>query len=408
MESKFSLPRLTSLLLEDFQSSDLSQAVANQLDRLSFVLGTPGEDSLTGTDNRDFIFGLGGNDSIEGLGGNDFLFGGDGDNTIRGGDGNDLIYSGTGGDLLFGDAGDDYFNDTSGGNEIDGGEGRDTVDYRNVDESITLQYEVGSGFSGLQVVRENLDPDVISNVEKVIGPEGKANSINFQDVSFGGPFSGPIRPAPAIDVNLSENRLSYADSFFGIPETTVTVENFVDVVGSPQDDIIIGNEAANNLEGRLGEDILIGGGGDDTLSTFEQDTLIGSSGSDTFALKASGKSISSNIGRPFPGGSRPLEASEIVDFQLGVDKIQLSIDASIVSNGPVSFRYSGFGALSLGELDSDSFLFLGSGPEVPDSPYIAYDRSNGDLFYNRSASESTKIAVLQGAPSIDAGDIFVV
>jgi Ca2+-binding RTX toxin-like protein len=53
------------------------------------VLGTFGDDSITGNDSANFIGGVGGNDSLFGLGGDDGLFGGGGNDTADGGLGTD-------------------------------------------------------------------------------------------------------------------------------------------------------------------------------------------------------------------------------------------------------------------------------------------------------------------------------
>lgn len=402
----FSLP----FLLDELVEAGLPKSIAERLNFLpSLILGTEGIDSLTGTEDRDYIFGLGGDDSIEGLGGNDFLFSGEGNNTVRGGDGRDRIYGKSGADRLFGDAGDDRFRDISGGNEIDGGEGRDTVNYRNVDEAIALEFKIRGDFleevtsdSGLQITQPNLEPDRIDNIERIIAPEGKANSIDFQDQFLDISLSGPSF-AQSVSVNLAEETLETEVAF---EEVSVTIENFVDVVGSSLGDIIIGDEADNNLDGRLGDNLIEGGEGNDFISTFERDTLTGGGGSDTFQIRGKTVAPGSFIG-PFPPTTRDVQGSTITDFQPGEDSIQLSSTSSEVRIvAGFSSIYTGFSELPLGQLDPSLFRFAGSG-DAPSSPHIAYDSSSGDLFY-QEADLSSKIATLQGAPALSASDIFVV
>lgn len=79
---------------------------------LEIVVGSPGDDTITGTaapDNidghwgADTIRGGGGNDRIDGNSDNDVLFGQDGDDEIYGGSGNDQVTGDGGVDNLFGD-----------------------------------------------------------------------------------------------------------------------------------------------------------------------------------------------------------------------------------------------------------------------------------------------------------------
>ena len=62
--------------------------------------GTPGPDTLTGTD---------GNDIINGLGGDDTIYAQLGDDIVDGGDGNDVIFDTGGSNILHGGLGDDQF-----------------------------------------------------------------------------------------------------------------------------------------------------------------------------------------------------------------------------------------------------------------------------------------------------------
>ena len=85
------------------------------------IVGTSGNDVLSGTPGRDVTVGLTGNDKLSGLAGNDLICGGYGADRLHGGSGNDSLAGEQGGkvhtdhgwrisnDVLFGDAGDDFF-----------------------------------------------------------------------------------------------------------------------------------------------------------------------------------------------------------------------------------------------------------------------------------------------------------
>lgn len=84
-----------------------------------YVIGTEGDDTITGGDTADIIYGMDGNDLINGGGGADFLHGGRGNDTLYGGDGNDTLIGGEGDDTLEGGGGNDTY--------IYAGDGKDAV-----------------------------------------------------------------------------------------------------------------------------------------------------------------------------------------------------------------------------------------------------------------------------------------
>ena len=73
------------------------------------VLGTAGDDAITGDEARNWLGGgIGGDDTLVGNGGGDVLVGGPGDDLLDAGDGNDLLLAHAGGrDTLRGGGGDD-------------------------------------------------------------------------------------------------------------------------------------------------------------------------------------------------------------------------------------------------------------------------------------------------------------
>ena len=80
------------------------------------IVGTSGDDRLSGTPAADVIVGVGGNDKLSGLAGNDVICGGDGKDTLKGGKGNDK---------LLGEAGKDTLKGGPGNDKLKGGPGKD-------------------------------------------------------------------------------------------------------------------------------------------------------------------------------------------------------------------------------------------------------------------------------------------
>lgn len=102
----------------------------------NIVLGTEGNDVLSGTDGADLMFGLGGNDVISGNDGNDCIYGGEGNDVISGNSGDDTIRGNSGDDIIKGNAGSDTIYSNSGSDIIDGGSDSDTC---NTDDSTNAQ-----------------------------------------------------------------------------------------------------------------------------------------------------------------------------------------------------------------------------------------------------------------------------
>ncbi|HEU4760381.1 MAG TPA: hypothetical protein VFT91_10435, partial [Dehalococcoidia bacterium] len=88
---------------------------------LATIVGTGGDDLLTGTAGVDVIKGLGGDDTIDGLEGADVICADRGNDTVAGGPGVDLILGGPGNDQLFGQDDIDLIWGNAGDDAMDGG-----------------------------------------------------------------------------------------------------------------------------------------------------------------------------------------------------------------------------------------------------------------------------------------------
>ncbi|WP_157961707.1 calcium-binding protein [Acuticoccus kandeliae] len=92
------------------------------------VVGSPGDDTLLGTDLYSGIDGGDGDDFIRGGEKKDRLVGGDGDDTVKGLYGDDYLYGGNGNDLLRGDGSFDVLRGEGGDDTLFGGEKADTLE----------------------------------------------------------------------------------------------------------------------------------------------------------------------------------------------------------------------------------------------------------------------------------------
>src|SRR3989442_2780498 len=100
-------------------------ACGKSLSDFNLVMGTSGNDILTGSTVPNLIIGLGGNDIIHAGPAGDCIISGDGDNIIFGGTGNDIIVAGNGKNIIEGGSVNTKIYVGSGPNIIEGGSGHD-------------------------------------------------------------------------------------------------------------------------------------------------------------------------------------------------------------------------------------------------------------------------------------------
>ena len=153
------------------------------LGREATVVGTAGDDELSGTDTADVVAGLGGNDRIAGGGGGDRLCGGPGDDVLLGQSGADRLLGGDGRDslagaagrdelgggprpdTLAGEGGNDELHGAGGADDLLGGTGADWID---------------GGPLGQDRLRGGQGTDACANGEDVLGCEALARLAPYE------------------------------------------------------------------------------------------------------------------------------------------------------------------------------------------------------------------------------------
>jgi len=254
-----------------------------------FFYGSGSSNQFIGDAGQDIMYGFGGSDNLHGEGGSDTLLGGDDDgiggqdnNFLYGGSGIDFLHGGDGArdhlfggdhrDFLYGGSGNDYFNGGSGDDDMFGGSGND--------EFIGGQgRDVMHGSWGIDVVRYSSSNAAVQvDLETGIG--------------IGGDADGDEMP---------------------------TIEN---LHGSIHNDVLLGDDLANELFGLGGNDVINGRGGDDmivggansALFLFGDD-LTGGGGDDEFVFYTN------------DGDSTPMSADIIRDFNmLGDDTLVFDVE----------------------------------------------------------------------------------
>ncbi|WP_426112036.1 calcium-binding protein [Pseudomonas sp. DSP3-2-2] len=282
VSSHFSTSTISGYAIDQLQFAD-GTVLGNAQIKAALLLGTDGDDVLTGYGTDDVITGEDGNDTLSGSSGNDRLDGGDGKDTLSGDDGNDLLLGGSGNDSLNGGYGNDLLDSGSGNDSLSGGYGSDT-------------YVFGHG-SGQDTINNSAYNDTTVNKLDVVRLEG----LNQADVSLRRESDDliiQIRDSGEtlrITSHFSSGAISgYAvDQLLFADGSTLNVDQLKAfmLVGTEEDDSLIGFESADvlnglsgndTISGRGGNDVLNGGDGKDTLSGDDgNDTLLGGAGNDT-------------------------------------------------------------------------------------------------------------------------------
>lgn len=270
-------------------------------------------------------------------------------------------------DTLIGTTGNDTFIGSAGNDTIKGGNGNDVVDYSSLGELITIQpVVIQKGAIGTDFFKDFF--------EGVIGATGQINSIDATSDSTN----------VSIVADLSKERLEIR--VVGSPPIIVNVKNFVNVIGTSQNDTIIGDVQDNKLFGEGGNDIIRGSVGNDTLD--------GGGGIDTADYSKIGVSSTIFIDGTFKKGGG-LGTDFLNNFEkLVVDASENNtIDASIAPSAPfiigdasvnANLETQSFVVNNLPDGNTAKFTFINfdniKGTNQSDT--IVGDRQNNLLFGN--------------------------
>ena len=315
------------------------------LDGNDSLIGKRGNDTLTGGSGDDELFGDAGDDILNGNDGNDQLFGSQGNDNLQGASGNDQLFGGRGQDTLQAGAGDDFvlgndgddtviITDFSGIDSFNGGSGNDLIQFDPIDgRDLTIFLDrggVGDGRGGGQTFTNFEEIITGRGDDRLLGNDA-ANNLNSgngndeiqggagDDTLQGGAGNDTIEGGAGDDTVIVRD-FNGIDSFNGgdgndqiqfIPsdgrDLTIFLDrgnvgdglvggqfftNFEEIVTGRGNDRLLGDDAANSLNGGNGNDELIGGGGVDTLLGSQgidileggvgNDELIGGGGVDTY------------------------------------------------------------------------------------------------------------------------------
>ena len=270
------------------------------------------------------------------------LNGGDGNDTIIGSAGNDTVIGGRGNDVASLGAGNDTFvwNPGDGSDTVDGGAGNDTLLFNgaNVNENIdisangkgaTLTRDVGGVTMNLTSI-ENIDVNALGGADTITVDDLSKTAVKQVAIDLSAtPGSGigdgqvdtvVINGTSGNDtINVTDNNgvvtvtgLATDVTITGFEATDHLVINGLggdDIIntaglgagmlltanGGDGNDILIGGTGNDTLSGGAGDDILIGGGGVDTLD--------GGTGNNTVLQGAATRNAAASDGSPAAGAA---------------------------------------------------------------------------------------------------------
>ncbi len=198
-------------------------------------------------------------------GGSDLkAFGNELDNLLRGNRGSNLLAGGKGNDVLAGGAGNDL---------LDGGHGNDSYLYQRGDgldrvldiagrDSLRFGAGIDAAELGVRVVDTGQGWQAQLRFIDAHGNEGQQEGIDFDIAS-----TGVCPAAPAIEAfEFADGRVFGFDDLLIRTREQRAGAHEPNLAGDRSDDILVGNQRANRLDGGAGNDALFGANGNDTLS----------------------------------------------------------------------------------------------------------------------------------------------
>jgi Ca2+-binding RTX toxin-like protein len=271
------------LILIDTMGGGVITGIGNS--GVNFLSGNLDGNRLLGLGGDDFVAGAGGNDTLDGGEGGDFLQGGEGADTLLGGGCGDMLDGQTGADSMAGGAGNDFYtvNDAADLVSEAPGSGIDAVftavdGYKlgsNVENLLLLAAVTGEGnelnnridgSSGNDTLVGGLGDDTLdggAGADLLLG--GKGNDIYIIDNLGDSVAENPNDGTDTIRTSLFNFSLD-SPAFANVENLTLTSSFAFVGTGNDLANVMIGSDADNELNGRGGNDTMIGGKGADTYT----------------------------------------------------------------------------------------------------------------------------------------------
>ena len=332
------------------------------------VVGFPGNSTLTDT--------LVDIENLIGSRGDDVISGNALNNVLSGNSGNDVLDGRGGTDRLLGGLGDDIYviSDTSDTIIEALNEGTDTV-------NSAIDYTLGDNLENLTLTGTAIS-GTGNALNNTLRGNASANLLNGKagnDTLIGGLGNDIYTVSDAGD-HVIENFNEGLDSVLSSVSYTLeaNVENLIltgtapiNGAGNVLNNVLVGNSGVNTLDGAAGNDILIGAAG--------RDLLKGGLGADKFVFAASTD---------------------------GPDRI---VDFSKAEGDKLVLVTSGFAGLATGQLNASQFVVGNNAKDGNDR--LIYNKAQGILFYDRDGkggAAKVQLATFDNKPTLAATDFLIV
>jgi serralysin len=302
-----------------------------------------------GTAGSDTLYGEAGTDRLFGGAGNDRLNGGLDADQMTGGDGNDIYYVDNAGDRTI---------------ESHGAGGTDYV-YSSVSYGIFAFVErlYLTGTANINAVGSAIGDVITGNTGNNI-----INGSSGADIMIGGLGNDTYYVDSSLDVtdettggggyDVVNSSVSFTAAF-GIDRLNLTGTANINVAGrDAQNDLLVGNSGANQINGRSGNDILGGGLGNDIMT--------GGAGVDQF--------------RFYTALNSATNVETITDFVSGTDSLGL--------------LSSLFASIALGGAGLQASEFRIGSTSLDGNDYIIYNQATGQLYYDANGNVAGGAALI--------------
>jgi len=254
---------------------------------------------------NDFEGAIGGsgNDTLTGNSLNNTLYGGLGNDVIDGGTGNDVIDTGAGNDIMIYDPADSA-------SAVKGGAGIDSLDASSLSANVTLDLNLKyKDFENLigGAGNDTLTGNLLANVLDGGAGNDLLNGGAGNDTLRGGLSDDTLYGGTGNDVIIFDSNDSKVSGGSGADTlmadangVKIDLNQYIDienVVGSDENDVLLGNASANLLLGGDGNDLLDGASGNDTLyGGNNDDSLFGGAGLDVLTGGPGNDTLTGGLG----------------------------------------------------------------------------------------------------------------